>query len=127
MRRSRENITKISELCAYLSDRDLRMKEEYFLLKKIFEESPVKFFAVKINKSMSIEDHIGIDKESLPLDGIKGILEKDFERTLGTDKAVLDDNKIRIQIDNKIFDCTTKPLVSDDGLVKSIVLIGWSK
>jgi CO dehydrogenase nickel-insertion accessory protein CooC1 len=103
------------------------MKEEYFLLKKIFEESPVKFFAVKINKNMNIEDHIGIDKENLPLDGIKDIIEKNFQCASSIDKATLEEDKIRIQIDNKIFDCTSKPLISEDGLIKSIVLIGWSK
>jgi hypothetical protein len=127
MKRNKENIKKISELCSYLSDRDIKMKEEYFLLKKIFEESPVKFFAVKINKNMNIEDYIGIDKESLPLDGIRDIIEKDFQCTSNIVKSTSGEDKIMIQIDNKIFDCTRRPLISDDGLVKSIVLVGWSK
>jgi len=128
MRRNKENIKKISEICNYLSDRDIGMKEEYCLLKKIVEDLPINLFALKINKDLIITKQLGKYKNNL-----SGSRLSDH---FGSDSDFISKISISIngektntffEIDSEKFECINTPIHSEDGTINSVLSIAWRK
>jgi hypothetical protein len=128
MRRSKENLKKISELCESLPDRDIRLKEEYFLLKKIFEDLPLKVFAIKINKEMKIISHLGVNASLFFGKDLLDIFEKDSDYITSCFQSMVGKNTTtQIILNGKTFECINNPVKSEDGKINSIVSVAWSK
>jgi len=128
MRRSKENLKKISELCDYLSDRDIRLKEEHLLLRKIVEDLPLKVFAIKINKDMNIVCHLGTNVPNLSGKNLLDIFEKDSEYIMSCIQSMSGENtKTLMKLDGNTFECTNNPIKSEDGRVNSIICVAWSR
>ena len=128
MRRSKENLKKISELCDYLSDRDVRLKEEHLLLRKIVEDLPLKVFAIKINKDMNIVSHLGTNVPNLSGKNLLDIFEKDSDYIMSCVHSMNGENtKTLMNLDGNTFECTNKPIKTDDGKVNSVISVAWSR
>lgn len=128
MRRSKENLKKISELCEYLSDRDIRLKEEHSILKKIVEDLPLKIFAIKIDKDMHITSQLGTSVPNLSGKNLLDLFEKDSDFIISCMQSMNGQNtKTLIKLDGNIFECTNNPIKSEDGKVNSIISVAWSK
>lgn len=128
MRRSKENLKKISELCDYLSDRDVRLKEEHLLLRKIVEDLPLKVFAIKINKDMNIVSHLGTNVPNLSGKNLLDIFEKDSDYIMSCIHSMSGEStKTLMNLDGNMFECTNKPIKTDDGRVNSIISVAWSR
>lgn len=128
MRRSKENLKKISELCEYLSDRDIRLKEEHFLLKKIVEDLPLKVFAIKINKDMNITSQLGTNVPNLSGKNLLDLFERDSDFVASCIQSMSGENtKTLMKLDGNIFECTNNPVKSEDGRVSSVISVAWSR
>jgi hypothetical protein len=128
VRRNKDNIKKISEICNYLSDRDVGMKEEYSLLKKIIEDLPINILAFKINKDFIVTKQIGKYKDNL-----SGSRLSDH---FGNDSDFISKISISIngektntffEIDSEKFECINTPIHSEDGTINSVLSIAWRK
>jgi len=128
MRRNRQNLDKISELCEYLSDRDTRLKEEHFLLKKIIEDLPLKVFAIKVNKDMQITSQLGTNVPNISGKNLIELFEKESDYVASCIRAMEGSNsKSTISFDGNAFECINKPIKTEDGSVNSIISVAWSR
>ncbi len=128
MRRNKENLKKISELCEYLPDRDTRLKEEHFLLKKIIEDLPLKIFAIKIDKEMKISTQLGTNVPNLSGKNLLDIFEKESDYILSYLQAIGGQHtKTTMNLNGNNFDCINNPIVADDGRISSVVCVAWSR
>jgi len=128
MRRSKDNLKKISELCDYLSDRDIRLKEEHLLLKKIVEDLPLKVFAIKVNNEMKVISQLGTNVPNLSGKNLLDLFEKDSDYIMSYIQSLSGENtKTLMKLDGNVFECTNKPIKSDDGKVNSIISVAWSR
>ncbi len=127
MRRNSENLKKISELCEYLPDRDLRLKEEHSLLRKMIEDLPLKIFAIKIDKEMKISTQIGTNVPSLSGKNLLDVFEKDSDYILSYHKTMTGEKtKTILNLNGNKFNCVNNAIKSEDGKVNSVVSIAWS-
>lgn len=128
MRRNSENLKKISELCEYLPDRDLKLKEEHLLLRKIIEDLPIKIFAIKIDKEMKISTQLGTNVPNLSGKNLLDIFEKDCDyilsclQTMGGQRT-----KTILNLNGITFNCINNAVKTEDGRVSSIISVAWSK
>jgi len=128
MRRSKDNLKKISELCESLSDRDTRIKEEHFLLKKIVEDLPLKVFAIKIAKDMSITSQLGTNVPNLSGRNLLDFFEKDSDFIISCMQSMDGKNtKTLMNLNGSTFECTNNPVRSEDGNINSIISVAWSR
>jgi len=128
MRRSKENLKKISELCDSLSDRDVRLKEEYLLLRKIVEDLPIKIFAIKVNKDMEVVSHLGTNVPNLSGKNLLEIFEKDSDYIISCIQSMGGEStKTSMNLEGNIFECTNKPIKTEDGKVNSVISVAWSR
>ena len=128
MRRSKDNLKKISELCESLSDRDTRIKEEHFLLKKIVEDLPLKVFAIKIAKDMSITSQLGTNVPNLSGGNLLDFFEKDSDFIISCMQSMDGKNtKTLMNLNGSTFECTNNPVRSEDGNINSIISVAWSR
>jgi hypothetical protein len=128
MRRNRQNLNKISELCEYLSDRDIRLKEEHFLFKKIIEDLPLKVFAIKVDKEMNIISQLGTNVPNISGKNIIELFEKESDYVASCIMAMEGSNsKSTISFDGSAFECINKPVKTEDGIVNSIISVAWSR
>lgn len=126
MKRNRENLNKLSELCEYLSDRDVKIKEEHLLLRTMAKDLPLKFFALKINNEMKIETQLGESIPNLSGKNLTDIFEKDSEYITSYTKSLSGEvTKVKVNIDGKTFECINNPIKTDDGKINSIVSVAW--
>jgi len=127
MKRNKENLKKISELCDYLSDRDIKMKEEYQLLLKLIESLPIKIFAIKISKDMTIQQHLGNSSYNLSGKKVSELFEKEPEYLMSFQASMNGETtKSKIKLNNTIFDCINKPVKNTDGPIDSVISVAWS-
>ncbi len=127
MRRNKENLKKISELCDYLSDRDSKMKEEYQLLLKLIESIPIKIFAIKISKDLTVEHHLGNGNYNLSGKKISELFSKETDYLISCQESMKGEiTKSKIKINNIIFDCISKPVKNNDGPIDSVISVAWS-
>jgi hypothetical protein len=128
MRRSKDNLKKISELCDYLSDRDTRLKEEHLLLRKIVEDLPLKVFAIKVNRDMNIVSQLGTNVPSLSGKNLLEIFEKDSDYIMSCLQSMDgEDTKTVMKLGSNTFECTNKPIKNDEGRVSSVISVAWSR
>lgn len=128
MRRNKENLKKISELCEYLPDRDSRLKEEHFLLKKIIEDLPLKIFAIKIDKEMKVSTQLGTNVPNLSGKNLLDLFEKDSDYIMSCIQAMSGENtKTTMNLNGNSFDCVNNPVVTDDGRISSVISVAWSR
>lgn len=127
MKRNKENLKKISELCDYLSDRDIKMKEEYQLLLKLIESLPIKIFAIRISKDMTIQQHLGNSNYNLSGKKVSELFEKESEYLMSCQASMNGETtKSKIKLNNTIFDCINKPVKNTDGPIDSVISVAWS-
>ncbi len=127
MKRNKENLNKISELCDYLSDRDSKMKEEYQLLLKLIESLPIKIFAIKISKDMTIQHHLGNGNYNLSGKKISELFAKETEYLISCQASMNGEvTKSKIKLNNTTFNCISKPVKNIDGPIDSVISVAWS-
>ena len=126
MKRSRENLDKISEICSYLIDRDVNIKSEYFFIKSIIDSIPISFFILKIDNKLKITNQIGKN-----ITNYKG--KTLFEIFDNNDLFIADcyktfsGNVIKSTtiLDGKNFNFINYPIVSKDNNENCIITIAW--
>lgn len=119
--RSKDNLKKISELCEYLSDRDILMKEENVLMKNIFDSLPIKIIALRVNKDFKITNHISniqkVDYKQL----------SENEAFLNSCKKALTNNQdiAKIDLAGHTFECVNKRIKEADD-IEAIISVAWA-